>query len=104
MSSALRLELISSAADDNAPIPSLSIATVAALTPPEVELSFSDDLIHPIDVNGRLKDVDLVGITSSTRPAPRAYKIARAYREKGIPVAMGGIHPTAVPEEALAIS
>ena len=101
MSSTLRLELISPAADENAPIPTLSLATVAALTPPEVEVSFSDDLIHPIDLNGRLKDVDLVGITSSTRPAPRAYEIAGAYREKGIPVVMGGIHPTAVPEEAL---
>ena len=31
----------------------------------------------------------------------RAYEIARAYRQKGIPVVLGGIHPTAMPDEAL---
>ena len=87
--------------EDNAPIPSLSLATVAALTPPEVRISFSDDLVHPIDLAGKLKPVDLVGITSGTKTALRAYQIARAYREQGVPVVLGGIHPTAVPDEAL---
>jgi radical SAM superfamily enzyme YgiQ (UPF0313 family) len=102
MNAAIRLELVSPAAEDNAPVPSLSLATVAALTPPEVEISFSDDLIHPIDIERDLKDVDLVGITTTTRTVQRAYEIARAYREKGVPVVLGGIHPTATPEEALA--
>jgi radical SAM superfamily enzyme YgiQ (UPF0313 family) len=101
MTARIKLKLISPAVEDNAPIPNLSLATVAALTPPEVEVAFSDDLLHPINLNGALKAVDLVGITSSTKTAPRAYRIAQAYRERGVPVIMGGIHPTAMPEEAL---
>ena len=101
MKAKIRLELITAAVEDNAPIPNLSLATVAALTPPQVEISFSDDLIHPIDLDGGLKDVDLVGITCSTKTAPRAYEIARAYRERGVPVVLGGVHPSAMPEEAL---
>jgi radical SAM superfamily enzyme YgiQ (UPF0313 family) len=101
MKARIRLELITPAVEDNAPIPNLSLATVAALTPPEVQISFSDDLIHPVNLDGALKGVDLVGITSSTKTAPRAYQIARAYRERGVPVVLGGIHPTAMPAEAL---
>ena len=56
------MQLISPAVEDNAPIPSLSIATVAALTPPDVQISFSDDLINPIDLDGKLKAADLVEI------------------------------------------
>jgi radical SAM superfamily enzyme YgiQ (UPF0313 family) len=101
MKARIRLELITPAVEDNAPIPNLSLATVAALTPPDIEVAFSDDLLHPINLNGSLKAADLVGITSSTKTAPRAYQIARAYRDRGIPVVMGGIHPTALPDEAL---
>ncbi|MBW2038369.1 MAG: B12-binding domain-containing radical SAM protein [Deltaproteobacteria bacterium] len=101
MKARIKLELITPAVEDNAPIPNLSLATVAALTPPEVEISFTDDLVNPIDLDGDLKDVDLVGITCSTKTAPRAYEIARSYREQGTPVVLGGIHPTAMPEEAL---
>ncbi len=35
-----------------------------------------------------------------TSTALRAYEIADNYRKKGIPVIIGGIHPTALPEEA----
>ncbi|OGP55916.1 MAG: hypothetical protein A2Y65_04570 [Deltaproteobacteria bacterium RBG_13_52_11] len=101
MTTRIKLELITPAVEDNAPIPNLSLATVAALTPPDVQISFSDDLINPIDLDGALKAVDLVGITSSTKTAPRAYQIARAYRERGVPVVLGGVHPTAMPAEAL---
>jgi radical SAM superfamily enzyme YgiQ (UPF0313 family) len=101
MKAPIRLELITPAAEDNAPIPNLSLATVAALTPPEVHVSFSDDLINPLDLNGDLKAVDLVGISCSTKTAIRAYQISHAYRERGVPVVMGGIHPTALPDEVL---
>jgi radical SAM superfamily enzyme YgiQ (UPF0313 family) len=97
----MKLELISPAAEDNAPISSLSLATLAGLTPPRMKIHFTDDLINTVDLDGGLRDADLVGITCSTKTAPRAYEIARAYGEKGTPVVLGGIHPTAVPEEAL---
>lgn len=44
---------------------------------------------------------DLVGISSITSTAPRAYKIADRVQDMGIPVIMGGPHPTFLTEEAL---
>ena len=46
-------------------------------------------------------DVDLVGISAMTTQAKRGYALADAYRALGVPVVMGGIHPSAMPEEAL---
>ena len=96
----MKLELISPASEENARVPSLSLPLIASLTPPGAKISFTDDLITPIDPEGELKDVDLVGITVLSTTALRAYRIADAYRKKGIKVVLGGIHPTAVPDEA----
>jgi radical SAM superfamily enzyme YgiQ (UPF0313 family) len=49
----------------------------------------------------RIPSAHLVGISSITSTAPRAYKIADKVREMGIPVIMGGAHPTFLTEEAL---
>ncbi|MCI0471138.1 MAG: B12-binding domain-containing radical SAM protein [Candidatus Aminicenantes bacterium] len=49
----------------------------------------------------RIAAADIVGITSITSTAPRAYKIADIIREMGITVIMGGPHPTFLTEEAL---
>jgi radical SAM superfamily enzyme YgiQ (UPF0313 family) len=46
-------------------------------------------------------DVNIVGITAMTTQARRAYEIADAYRALGVTVIMGGIHPSAMPEDAL---
>jgi radical SAM superfamily enzyme YgiQ (UPF0313 family) len=48
-----------------------------------------------------IKDADLVGISTITPTAPRAYAIADRIREMGIPVIMGGPHVTYLAEEAL---
>jgi radical SAM superfamily enzyme YgiQ (UPF0313 family) len=47
-------------------------------------------------------DVDLVALSAMTTQAKRAYALADGYRRLGVPVVMGGIHPSALPEEALA--
>lgn len=44
---------------------------------------------------------DLVLISTITSTAPRAYYYAKCVSKKGIPVVLGGPHPTALPEEAL---
>jgi radical SAM superfamily enzyme YgiQ (UPF0313 family) len=49
--------------------------------------------------NGR--DFDLVGITAMTHQAPRAYELADRFKREGVPVVMGGMHPTVMPDEAL---
>lgn len=44
---------------------------------------------------------DLVALSVETFTARRAYAIADAYRQRGVPVVMGGYHPTFLPDEAL---
>ncbi|MGD8240799.1 MAG: radical SAM protein, partial [Armatimonadota bacterium] len=55
-----------------------------------------DENIEPL----RLPDADLVGVTAFSVNAPRAYEVARVYREQGVKVAMGGIHASMIPDEA----
>lgn len=75
----------------------LTLATVAALFPRDADIRIINDSIDVIDFEEK---VDLVGITTITSTAPRAYEIADRFREKGVPVILGGIHPTALPQEA----
>jgi len=79
-------------------LPPLGMATIAALTPPEVEVSLVDENVTRIDY---MKDVDLVGITSLTSTSQRAYEIADAFRAMGKKVVLGGIHASVLPEEAI---
>ena len=78
-------------------LPSLSLQMVAAVTPPHWEVTLVDESQDPIP-DGR--DFDLVGITAMTHQAKRAYEIADRFRSEGVPVVMGGMHPTVLPEEA----
>jgi radical SAM superfamily enzyme YgiQ (UPF0313 family) len=96
----MKIELIVPAVEENARVPNLALPILASLSPTDVKISFTDDLLTPIDLRKDLKDVDLVGITVLSKTALRAYDIADAYRKKGVPVVLGGIHPTAVPQEA----
>jgi radical SAM superfamily enzyme YgiQ (UPF0313 family) len=73
------------------------LAIIAALTPPEVEVYISDESISDTDYQNR---VDLVGITTMTITASRAYQIADAFKARGVKVVLGGSHPSALPEEA----
>ncbi len=75
------------------PIPA---AIIAALTPPDVEKRFYDDRLEPIPYD---EPTDLVAISVETYTAKRAYQIASAYRQRGVPVVMGGFHATLCPEE-----
>ena len=97
----MKIEFISPAVEENARVYNLALPILAALTPPDVQISFTDDLLTPIDLEKDLKEVDLVGITVLSKTALRAYRIADAYRKKGVPVVLGGIHPSALPQEAI---
>jgi hypothetical protein len=89
MKRGMKIELISPAAEDSARLTPLALATLAALTPPEIEVSFSDDQIRPILLGDGLRDVDLVAISVHSKTAHRAYQIADAYREKRAKVVLG---------------
>ena len=49
----------------------------------------------------KMKCVDMVGISTITPTAPRAFAIADRLRCSGVPVIMGGPHVTFLPDEAL---
>lgn len=74
----------------------LNIATIAGCTPPNVKIAFYDDRIEEINYE---EETDLVGISAETLTALRSYEIAAQYRSRGVPVVIGGVHPTLVPEE-----
>jgi radical SAM superfamily enzyme YgiQ (UPF0313 family) len=76
----------------------VNLPLLAALTPPGHTITLVDEVYAPDDLN---QEVDLVGITVMTDLVPRAYQIADTYRQKGVKVVMGGIHPTILPDEAL---
>jgi len=76
---------------------SLTLPQVAAATPKEYHVTIIDENYEKLNFND---DIDLVGITCLTMAATRAYEIADEFRSRGVPVILGGNHPTALPEEA----
>lgn len=74
----------------------LPAATIAALTPPDVERRFYDDRLEPIPFD---EPTDLVAISVETYTARRSYQIASEYRRRGVPVVMGGFHAALCPDE-----
>ncbi len=75
----------------------LTLTTLAALTPPEIDVKITDENVEPIDFE---EEVDLVGVTGMVMHAPRAYQIAQRFKQRGIPVVMGGPHASSLPLEA----
>jgi radical SAM superfamily enzyme YgiQ (UPF0313 family) len=75
----------------------LSMAVLGGLTPRDLEVRFYDDRMEPIPFD---EPTDLAAISVETFTALRAYKIARQFRARGIPVVLGGYHVTLIPEEA----
>jgi radical SAM superfamily enzyme YgiQ (UPF0313 family) len=76
----------------------LNLPYIAAVTPPDVEVRIVDEAYETIDFDQR---VDLVGLTAQTPVAPRAYQIASEFRRRGVPVIMGGVHASMLPDEAI---
>ena len=74
------------------------LAVAGAIPRDRYEVVLTDENIETIDFD--LK-ADLVGISAMTCYANRGYEIADAFRARGIPVVMGGVHPSFMPQEAL---
>lgn len=75
----------------------LVFAVLAASTPPGFDLAFFDERLEEVPYDG---EFDLVALSVETYTARRAYQIATAFRKRGVPVVLGGFHPTLLPEEA----
>ncbi len=77
----------------------LTLPTLAALVPKELnaEVVCIDEGIGDVDLS---LDADLIGMTVITGTAMRAYELSRHFRDRGIPVVLGGPHVTLVPDDA----
>lgn len=74
----------------------LQLGVLAALTPPDIDVVLYDDRMEDIPF---AEPTDLVALTVETFTARRAYEIAAIYHRRGVPVVMGGMHPTLIPDE-----
>jgi radical SAM superfamily enzyme YgiQ (UPF0313 family) len=74
------------------------LAVAACIPRDKYEVVLTDENIESIDFD--LK-ADLVGISAMTSYVNRGYEIADRFRAKGVPVVMGGVHPSFMPKEAL---
>ncbi len=81
-----------------ASLPSLGLLTLAGMTPPQHRIRYIEvaDVRECGDLPG---DFDLVAISSFTAQINEAYELARRFRAIGVPVVMGGLHVTSVPDE-----
>jgi radical SAM superfamily enzyme YgiQ (UPF0313 family) len=72
--------------------------TIAALILPEHEVVFIDEAVDHVPLD---EDFNVVGVSVMTAMAQRAYDIAEHFRGRGAKVVLGGMHPTALPDEGL---
>ena len=77
--------------------PPLGLATLAAYLSPDDEIDLQDQHIEKLNLDD---EPDLVVIQVYITNAYRAYRIADHYRDKGAYVILGGLHVTALPDEA----
>lgn len=87
-------------------MPHLWMFLLQALTPPGHEVLLVDGNARAMTDDElvsflRRENIGLVGIGAMTRMIARAYRVADAIREAGVPVVMGGPHVTEVPDEPL---
>lgn len=69
------------------PFPPLSLATLAGLTPAGHEIVICDENVRPVELN---RDADLVGITGYHIQKEQVFRLADAFRKRGVTVAIGG--------------
>jgi radical SAM superfamily enzyme YgiQ (UPF0313 family) len=77
-------------------MPPLALGILAARAPGWDIVCF-DEKAEPLPLDDR---PDLVALSVETFTARRAYAVADAYRLRGVPVVMGGYHPSFLPDEA----
>jgi len=77
--------------------PPLGLATLAGFLSEDDEVSIWDEHVEKVPTDD---EPDLVVIQAYITSARRSYEIADRYRARGVYVALGGLHPTSLPDEA----
>ena len=81
-----------------ASLPSLGLLTLAGMTPAEHDVRYIE--VADIRTAAALPtDFDFVAISSFSAQVKEGYELAARYRALGVPVVMGGLHVTSVPDE-----
>jgi radical SAM superfamily enzyme YgiQ (UPF0313 family) len=81
-------------------MPPLGLATVAALTPADIDVDIWDEAVHGLisDDTDFKKDYDLVGVTGYINHLSRVRELGEMFRRRGIPAAVGGPGVSSAPE------
>jgi radical SAM superfamily enzyme YgiQ (UPF0313 family) len=77
--------------------PEMTLPAVAATIPKKHNVKIIHENFEDIDYSNKY---DLVGISCFTMFALQVYEIADKFRKLGVPVVLGGYHPSALPKEA----
>jgi radical SAM superfamily enzyme YgiQ (UPF0313 family) len=82
-----------------AALPSLGLLTLAGMTDDRHSVSYHE--IADINALNTLPECDLAVVSTFTAQAKDAYALATRFRATGVPTLLGGLHATAVPEDAI---
>lgn len=77
-------------------LPSLGLLTLAAMSPPHIGAEY----LEVRDISEVPDRFDAIALSTLSATAKEAYAMAARFREKGIPVILGGLHATLAPDEA----
>lgn len=78
-------------------LPPMALGILAALTPEDINIKVTDELVDDIDFSF---PADVVALSVNSTSAYRSYEVAKIFKEKSAKVVMGGIHPSVMPDEA----
>jgi radical SAM superfamily enzyme YgiQ (UPF0313 family) len=81
-----------------ASLPSLSLLTLAGMTPDRIEVSYHD--VADLRQLDELPQCDVAAIASFSAQIKDAYELSDRYRTLGVRTVLGGLHVTARPDEA----
>ncbi len=83
-------------------LPPLGLLFIAAVLEKEGHKVILQDLnVSPSELDNLKEKPDIVGITATTTLVKEAWRLSKIFKKKGIPVVLGGPHPSALPEESL---
>ena len=81
----------------------IGLLSLAGQTPDDVDVDYIEVAdLSEVEGGALPTGYDLVGISSFTAQAYEMYELADRYRAEGVPVVLGGLHVSALPEEAAA--